>query len=498
MSEIPRGAIRFNTDSNKPELWDGSQWAEFQLSTPNLGQNGSAPVTWSNFVSNGSSGSTAPSKAFDGDIANNSGYSETNWTRSASNGSTPATFDVSSLESMKSVTEVKVYAYVADSGNDNTILAVNGSNVTTGGDSGFQVYTVSVSGLQTIAYKYVSGSGPYVYLTGVSVSINGGTHQELIDGQTGFGNPDTTPGARGIIGGGGFNVPTTTYRNSIEYVNIASAGNSFDFGDLNVARYYLSATASRTRAVFSGGQASPGLEKTMEFVTIASTGNATDFGEDHANLKRGAAGCGNQTRGLFGSGYTPSPSFTPNNVIEYITIASTGNANDFGDLVTTSAQRDAFSSPVRGIWCGGYHPGNPHGQIDFVNIASTGNAQSFGDLVQDQIRVGGGSNATRGVYFGGQTSPGGSRTGDINYVTIATSGNAVHFGDLLATEEWPRMMSSSTRGIVAGGSPGPYIGTYVIMQQLNFSTQGNTVGFGDLTEGRTFGPGATSNAHGGL
>ena len=38
MSEIPRGAIRFNTDSNKPELWDGSQWAEFQLSTPNLGQ----------------------------------------------------------------------------------------------------------------------------------------------------------------------------------------------------------------------------------------------------------------------------------------------------------------------------------------------------------------------------------------------------------------------------------------------------------------------------
>ena len=36
--EIPRGAIRFNTDSNKPELWDGSQWAEFQLSTPNLGE----------------------------------------------------------------------------------------------------------------------------------------------------------------------------------------------------------------------------------------------------------------------------------------------------------------------------------------------------------------------------------------------------------------------------------------------------------------------------
>ena len=43
MSNLPhqvksQETIRFNTDSNKPELWDGSQWAEFQLSTPNLGR----------------------------------------------------------------------------------------------------------------------------------------------------------------------------------------------------------------------------------------------------------------------------------------------------------------------------------------------------------------------------------------------------------------------------------------------------------------------------
>ena len=348
-SEIPRGAIRFNTDSNKPELWDGSQWAEFQLSTPNLG--------------------------------------------------------VSST--------------------------------------------------------------------------------------------DTQPGVRGLVGGGGFNVPTTTYRDSIEYVNISSSGNAKEFGDLNVARYYLGATASSTRAVWNGGQYIGGTEKTMEFVTIASTGTVTDFGEDHSNLAHGAAACGNQTRGLFGSGFAPGP-FTPNNVIEYITIASTGNANDFGDLITTSAQRGAFSSPVRGIWVGGYHPGSPNGQIDVVNIASEGNASDFGNLIDDMIRVGGGSNATRGVYFGGQTNPGGTKTGDINYVTIASQGKTAFFGDLLAGTEWPRMMSNSTRGIVAGGSPGPYISTHVIMEQMNFSTQSNTVDFGDLIEGRTFGHGATSNGHGGL
>ena len=30
------GALRYNTDSNKVELWDGSQWAEVQSSSPNL------------------------------------------------------------------------------------------------------------------------------------------------------------------------------------------------------------------------------------------------------------------------------------------------------------------------------------------------------------------------------------------------------------------------------------------------------------------------------
>ena len=85
---------------------------------------------------------------------------------------------------MADVTEVKVYAYVADSQNNGTILAVNDVNQATSGQSGFQVYTVDVTGngLDTIKYKYVSGSGPYCYLTGVTVSINGGAHQELIDG----------------------------------------------------------------------------------------------------------------------------------------------------------------------------------------------------------------------------------------------------------------------------------------------------------------------------
>ena len=163
------------TNTWRPKKYTGS------VNAPASGFEG---TVWSSYVTNGSTGGTAPSKAFNGSIANNTGYSETNWTRSASNGNTPAVFDVSGVASMADVTEVKVYAYVADSQNNGTILAVNDVNQATSGQSGFQVYTVDVTGngLDTIKYKYVSGSGPYCYLTGVTVSINGGAHQELIDG----------------------------------------------------------------------------------------------------------------------------------------------------------------------------------------------------------------------------------------------------------------------------------------------------------------------------
>ena len=163
------------TNTWRPKKYTGS------VNAPESGFGG---TVWSSYVTNGSTGGTAPSKAFNGSIANNTGYDESNWTRSASNGNTPAVFDVSGVASMADVTEVKVYAYVADSQNNGTILAVNDVNQATSGQSGFQVYTVDVTGngLDTIKYKYVSGSGPYCYLTGVTVSINGGAHQELIDG----------------------------------------------------------------------------------------------------------------------------------------------------------------------------------------------------------------------------------------------------------------------------------------------------------------------------
>ena len=35
--EVPTGAIRYNTDSNKMECFDGTKWYEISVSSPDLG-----------------------------------------------------------------------------------------------------------------------------------------------------------------------------------------------------------------------------------------------------------------------------------------------------------------------------------------------------------------------------------------------------------------------------------------------------------------------------
>ena len=68
------------------------------------------------------------------------------------------------------------------------------------------------------------------------------------------------------------------------------------------------------------------------------------------------------------------------NIMEYITIASTGNSTDFGDTTEARFGMGGFSSPTRGILSGG-NSGSRVNTIDYVTIASAGNATDFGDLL---------------------------------------------------------------------------------------------------------------------
>jgi len=117
-------------------------------------------------------------------------------------------------------------------------------------------------------------------------------------------------------------------------------------------------------------------ENTIDYITIATPGNATDFG-DLTQTTVYLAGCSDSTRGLFGGG-APGGSGTTN-VISYVTIQTTGNATDFGDLTVARTGLAAASDETRGTFAGG----SSSNVIDYVTIQTTGNATDFGDLTQN-------------------------------------------------------------------------------------------------------------------
>ncbi len=89
---------------------------------------------------------------------------------------------------------------------------------------------------------------------------------------------------------------------------------------------------------------SPAENNTISFVTIASAGNATDFG-DLTQARQEGAGISNSIRACFASGGVPSNY----NNIDFVTIATTGNALDFGDTLASFGYRGGASDSHGGI-----------------------------------------------------------------------------------------------------------------------------------------------------
>ena len=127
--------------------------------------------------------------------------------------------------------------------------------------------------------------------------------------------------------------------------------------------------------------------------------------QDQYDYKRGGNWpiAGNSQRGVFGGGFSASD--TRSNVLQYITISSTGNSTDFGDMTITSTSRGGMASSTRGVYSGGSVSGGKSNVIDYITILSTGNATDFGDAstAHNPNANGGASNSTRGVFSLGVT-----------------------------------------------------------------------------------------------
>jgi len=344
--------------------------------------------------------------------------------------------------------------------------------------------------------RFNTDSGHLEYYTGelwVDVIVN---NNDL--GDQNNSNSTGGTGTRGLIMGGYNPSPLSAVHDVIQYITIETLGNAQDFGDLATTAAQPGGVASRTRGVRMGGGAAPSnvANNTIEFITIASTGDSQDFG-DLVQKIRDTGSVGNQTRGINGGGYTP----TYVNTIQYITIAATGNSVDFGDLSNTLSRscRTQVNSAVRGIFAGGYTPGSPanvvFNTIEYVTISTTGNAQDFGDLTSVRNRFSGGCNSTRGIFGGGRNPAGtDNRVKTIDFITIATLGNAQDFGDTSVFRDSSNGGSSPNRVIFAGG----YTPTYTnSIEFITIAQTGNAVDFGDMTILNSAGAGI-SNGHGGL
>ena len=299
---------------------------------------------------------------------------------------------------------------------------------------------------------------------------------------------------RGLVGGGF----TPGVSDQIYSVEIASDGTSSDFGNLSMSRRGTAAVSSSTRAVWAGGYA-PGYQDRIDYVNISAGGKAIDFGNlDHGRFE--SSGVSNGTRGVYGPSENPAQA---QNVIQYITIASAGNATDFGDssISTGTKKQASMNSTTRGLFAGGQNVPSPsafYDIIDYITIASTGNATDFGDLTENVFMCTGFSDATRGVRGGGNTSPTASNTNTIDYITIASAGNATNFGDLITANQRSGGMSNSIRGLFCGGST-PNSNTFVSdIAKIIIQTTGNATDFGDYIGTKASQGAGCSDSHGGI
>lgn len=324
MSEIPAGAMRFNSDSQKLEYWNGSAWFQVHTATPNLGISGDREPGVRGIL-----------------VGNNPNPAE-------GSGNVIDYINISSL---------------GDSVAFGTRIGKGRRQIAAMADSTRGVFAGSYSPLGNIIdYVTIASTGDALDF---GDTFSAGTNQNLTEA-TGISNS-----TRGIMAAG----RSPSVHDIISYVTIQSKGDAVDFGDLTGAKRNCGSCQSPVRGIVGGGRDPGGTQlKNIDSITIASTGDAQDFG-DLTNGGEMVMGGGNAIRGLFAGGNPTT------NAIEYITISSTGNGTDFGDNTNVTANMNSMMcSPTRAVMHGA---NNPARNLSYVNIMTQGNAIFFGDITTD-------------------------------------------------------------------------------------------------------------------
>ena len=345
-AEIPAGAMRFNSDSQKLEYWNGSAWFQVHTATPNLATAGDRQP--------GARGVLA------------GGYiAPTNTAKTS-------------------------YINISSAGNSQDF------------------------GDLSLAIRYQAG---------------------------------TSSSTRGLTFGG----YSSSNQSTITKTTIASTGSHATFGNIvyngsNTGFFGHACFANQTRAIKFSGNTGPANTEQMNYVTIASDGNTSVFGDMTYSYRYGMV-TGSKTRAMPMGGYDGSSIVGTINVV---TIATTGDAQDFGDLRQIAS--DNMGTTTNGIKSivSIRNSGYTDTSLDSYNPISGGTTVPYGDLtVGRQFSPMNSclSSPTRGVFPGGTVSPGAATSGVIDYVQFATEGNAVDFGDMHTAASSGSYFSSAHGGL---------------------------------------------------
>ena len=272
------------------------------------------------------------------------------------------------------------------------------------------------------------------------------------------------------------------YYNSELWVDVIVNNNDLG-GGLNGIGTTASTQGTGTRAIFCNGVNGSDGTNHIDYITIPTFGDAQDFGDSNTATGTAGGACSDGVKAVFAGGYATGGGGRIN-TIQFVIMSSTGAVGDFGDLRGGDAGRRgncmALSNSTRGIFAGGsMHPSpNRTNAIDLITIQSNGNSTDFGDISAGAANAGGGpmSSSVRGVLCIGFISP--ARVNTVEYITISTTGNSQEFGDLTQAKNGNASFSNSTRGVTCGGeAPGD---TNTI-EFLTIASTGNGQDFGDLT-----------------
>ena len=298
-------------------------------------------------------------------------------------------------------------------------------------------------------------------------------------------------GARGVIGGGSTAGPVSQASlNRIQYKTVGATANTVDFGDLQTNRSeHQCAGSNATRGIFGGGLGlASGTSGSLvygvtdtDYITIASTGNGTDFGDMDLQSGWGVkSGCSNGTLLFSAGGWSGVPS-NEIDQMEYYTIASTGNGTDAGNLSGNRSNCAGTSGDTRYIIGGGYSD-TTEASVDVMeynDFSTSANVTDFGDLTSASHDNTSMNSSVRAVFsVPGIGSVG--RTGNVlEYVTVASTGDSTDFGDLATGRGRASGTSDNILGELYGGNDGSVTNQ---IDKITIASTGDGTDVGDLLE----------------